>query len=231
MTEAVILAGGPGTRLRSAVPNLPKAMAPVAGRPFLEVVLCSLRRKGFRRVIVALGYLANTVVAHFGPRFAGMELRYEIEDTPLGTGGALRLALAQCRNDHAFVFNGDTFLDLEVAAVEALWNARHVPVIVACQVSDTTRYGRLTVCHGQIVGFSATGRSGPGLISAGCYVAPTDLLDEFAPGQPFSLEADFLVRAVCERRFAAFVSRGRFIDIGTPEEYARAQTDFAGTHL
>ena len=90
--EAIILAGGRGTRLRDVVPDLPKPMAQVAGRPFMEIILTLLSRQGFRRVVISLGYMAEKVVSHFGGHFAGMELEYVIEDSPLGTGGAVRVA-------------------------------------------------------------------------------------------------------------------------------------------
>lgn len=226
--EAIVLAGGFGTRLKQIVPDLPKPMAPVAGRPFLEILLTFLARKGFRRVVLSLGYLADKVVSHFGDRFAGMELVFEIERTPLGTGGAVRQALTQCRDNHVFVFNGDTFLDLEVADVEAHWQAHHAPIIVAREVADTARYGRLEESDGRVVGFSEKGVAGPGLINAGCYVLPAEILDAFAPGRPFSLEADFLAKAVKFQRFDLFVSSGHFIDIGMPEDYARAQAELSG---
>jgi D-glycero-alpha-D-manno-heptose 1-phosphate guanylyltransferase len=226
--EAIVLAGGAGTRLRQVVPDEPKPMAPVAGRPFLEHLLGALARKGFDRVVLSLGYLADKVVAHFGGRFSGMELLYEIERTPLGTGGATRQALARCRADHAFVFNGDTYLDLEVTALEAQWQAQRGPIVVACEVPDTARYGRLTAIADRVAGFSEKGASGPGLINAGCYVLPAGVLDGFASGQPFSLETEVLVKWAGQKRLGLFVSRGRFIDIGTPEDYARAQIELAG---
>ena len=92
--EAIVLAGGLGTRLRSVVPNLPKPMAPVAGRPFLEIVLNRLAQKGFRRVVLSVGYMAEKIVEHFGDRLSGMELVYAFESTPLGTGGAVRFAFS-----------------------------------------------------------------------------------------------------------------------------------------
>lgn len=178
-------------------------------------------------MILSIGYMADKVITHFGHRFGGMELAHEIERSPLGTGGAVRRALTRCREDHAFVFNGDTFLDLDAAGVEALWLEHRAPVIVAREVTDTRRYGRLRTRDGQITNFREKGAPGPGLVNAGCYLFPTDLLDGFpaAAGQPFSLETDFLPEAVVSRRFCAFVSRGRFIDIGTPEGYARAEAE------
>lgn len=226
--EAIVLAGGFGTRLRKVVPDLPKPMAPVAGQPFLEILLRALAQKGFSRIILSLGFMADKVVSHFGATFAGMELVYQIEDSPLGTGGAVRQALARCNEDHVFVFNGDTFLDLEVGDVEAQWQIHHVPIIVAREVSDTARYGRLDTLDGRVIGFSEKGTTGSGLINAGCYVLPVSILNEFVLGQAFSLENDFLAKTVGEQRTDVFVTRGHFIDIGVPEDYARAQTELAG---
>jgi D-glycero-alpha-D-manno-heptose 1-phosphate guanylyltransferase len=226
--EAIVLAGGFGTRLREVVPDLPKPMAPVAGRPFLEILLLAMASKGFRRVVLSLGYMADKVEAYFGGQFAGMELVYEIEDAPLGTGGAVRQALKRCNDDHVFVFNGDTYLDLEVADVEAHWRTHRVPIIVAREVPDTARFGRLNTAGGHVVGFLEKGMAGAGLINAGTYVLPVDTLNEFAPGKAFSLETDFLAKAVQAQRIDLFVTSGHFIDIGVPEDYARAQSELAG---
>ena len=226
--EAIVLAGGLGTRLRESVPALPKPMASIAGRPFLEILLNSLAHKGFRRVVLSLGYMAETVIAHFGDKFGEITLLYEIERTPLGTGGAVRQALTQCHNDHAFVFNGDTYLDLEVESVDAHWRTHRAPIIVATQLPNTARYGSLETSDGRVVGFHEKGGPEQGLINAGCYVLNADLLNQFALGQPFSLETDFLPAAVRRARFDLFVSKGYFIDIGVPEDYARAQVELAG---
>jgi len=226
--EAIILAGGFGTRLRQVVPDLPKPMAPVAGRPFLEILLTSLARKGFSRVVLSLGYLSEKVVEHFGDRFAGMELVYEIEDAPLGTGGAIRQALERCSSEHVFVFNGDTYIDVEAAEIEAHWLAQRAPIIVAREVSDTARYGSLVTANNRVSGFREKGLAGPGLINAGCYLLPKNILDGYPCGAAFSLEADFLAKAVTQQRFDVFVTRGQFIDIGIPEDFARAQTELAG---
>ena len=223
--EAVILAGGLGTRLRAAVPNLPKPMAPVAGRPFLEIMLIVLAQKGFKRVVLSLGHMAEKVVSYFGNSFADMSLVYEIETSPLGTGGALRRALTRCESDHLFVFNGDTFLDLEVSKLEAHWKANHLPIIVGKSLADTTRDGRLETVAERVVGFTDRNVSGPGLVNAGCSVTSTHLLDGFDLNRPFSLETDFLIPAVRSQYFSLFITNGLFIDIGVPEDYCRAQTE------
>lgn len=222
------MAGGFGARLRHVVPDLPKPMAPVAGRPFLEILLASLASKGFSRVVLSLGFMAEKIIAHFGERYAGMELVHEVESQPLGTGGATRAALARCVTDHAFVCNGDTYLDLEVDELERLWRSRHHPVIVVREVPDTARFGRVEMCNGRINAFLEKGMSEPGLINAGCYVLPKDALDVFPFGQSFSLETEFFIKYLQRIRFDGFVTHGRFIDIGVPDDYALAQTVLAG---
>lgn len=222
--EAIILAGGFGTRLRQVVADVPKPMAPIATRPFLEILLSSLAGKGFRRVILSLGFMAEKISDHFGSRFAGLELVYVVEDVPLGTGGAVRLAMQACTQDHVFVFNGDTYLDLEAAQIEEQWQVNKRSIVVGRQVPDTSRYGRLVVDGKRISGFAEKGISGPGLINAGCYVLARDALGLFPLRQPFSIETDYLVPGVALGALDVFVTEGVFIDIGIPDDYARAQT-------
>ncbi|MDY7579608.1 nucleotidyltransferase family protein [Herbaspirillum sp. RTI4] len=222
--EAIVLAGGFGTRLRALVPDLPKPMAPVAGRPFLDILLASLARRGFTRVILSLGFLSEKISGHFGASYQGMELVYEVEAQPLGTGGAIRAALARCTHDHAFVFNGDTYLDIEADALEHLWQAEHHPVMVVREVPDTARFGRVTLQDGRVVGFADKDSAGPGLINAGCYVLPKNALDDFPPGQAFSMESDYFALRLKDVHLNGFITRGLFIDIGVPHDYALAQT-------
>lgn len=225
--EAIILAGGLGTRLKSLVPDLPKAMAPVAGRPFLEILLCELERKGFRRIVISVGYLSDHIVSYCGSRVRSLSISYVRENQPLGTGGAIRLALTQCLTDHAFVFNGDTFLDLEADEVEFMWRSHRRPIVVGREVQNTKSFGRLLVDGGRVVGFTEKGASGPGLINAGCYVFGRHQLDAFALNQPFSIELDYFQKAVLTTHFDVFRTDGMFIDIGVPADYLRANELFA----
>ena len=123
MHEAVILAGGYGTRLRQVVSDVPKPMAPIQGRPFLELQLSMLERQVFVHVVLAVGYLGHMIVSHFGERFGTMALSYTIEDSPLGTGGAIQTALRSCQQDRVFVLNGDTYLEFDCNAADRLWQA------------------------------------------------------------------------------------------------------------
>jgi len=207
------------------VPNLPKPMAPISGRPFLEILLESLAHKGFGRVVLSLGFMAEKIVNYFGAHFSGMSLVYVVEEQPLGTGGAIRLALSHCQKNPVFVFNGDTFLDLEVDAVEQHWKQHRRAIIVGREVPDAARYGRLLVLDGSVTGFTEKGVSGPGLINAGCYLFNLEQLGDFPPYAPFSLEADYLAKAVSKTPIDVFVTTGQFIDIGVPEDFLRAQTE------
>ena len=226
--EAIVLAGGFGTRLREVVSDLPKPMAPVAGRPFLEILLAMLAQKGFTRIVLSLGFMSEKIVAHFGDSYMGMELVYEIESQPLGTGGAIRMALARCAADHVYIFNGDTYLDVEVNAMESLWQAEQHPVIVVREVPDTARFGRIEMQDGRINAFLEKGMAGQGFINAGCYILPKNALDDFPLGLAFSLETEFFIQNLQRIRFDGFVTHGRFIDIGVPDDYALAQTELAG---
>jgi D-glycero-alpha-D-manno-heptose 1-phosphate guanylyltransferase len=222
--EAVVLAGGLGTRLRSVVPDLPKPMAPVAGRPFLEILLSSLARQGVARVVLSVGHRAAQIVEHFGAAYDGLEIDYAVEDSPLGTGGAVRLALSRCRSEPVLVLNGDTFLELDLPALWACWRADRAPVVVAREVEDTARFGRMRIEDGRVIAFAEKGVAGPGTINGGVYLVPRDLLDGFEPGRAFSIESDFFTPQAGRRTIRAFVARGRFIDIGVPDDYARAQS-------
>ncbi len=231
MKQAIVLAGGFGTRLRSVVSDVPKPMAMVAGRPFLELLLANLARNGFDKVVLSVGYLSDVIGAHFGSDYRGIPLAYAVESTPLGTGGAIRAALAECSSEHVHVFNGDTYLGLDVEATERQWASRRVPIIVALRVDDTARYGKLeTDADGRIVRFLEKDASGgPGLINAGCYVLPKAIVSDFPETERFSFEAEYLRDAVADRPFFALETKAEFIDIGTPDDYARAQTLLAGT--
>ena len=222
--EAIVLAGGFGSRLRKVLPDLPKPMAPIAGRPFLEILLSMLSQKGFTRVVLSLGFMSEKFISHFGNRYQGIELVYEVEQQPLGTGGAIRAALARCEADHVFIFNGDTYLDLEVDELEHLWQSERHPLIVLREVPDTARFGKVEIRDGRISAFLEKGTHGPGLINAGCYVLPKTALDDFPLGKPFSIETEFFAEYLQHVKFSGYVTNGRFIDIGVPEDYKLAQT-------
>lgn len=226
--QAIILAGGLGTRLRSVVPDLPKPMAPVAGRPFLAWMLDRLADAGFERAVLAVGYRHEAISEYFGERYRGLALHYSVENAPLGTGGAMHLAAAQVTSMPVFVLNGDTYLELDYRAMlDAHRRAGALMSVAVCSVPDVSRYGALEIAGGVVTGFQEKGRGGQGYINAGVYLLSSGIMERIPAGVPFSFEQELLVPALHEIRPAAMVAEGLFIDIGVPEDYDRAQRLFA----
>jgi NDP-sugar pyrophosphorylase family protein len=221
-----VLCGGLGTRLRSAVSDRPKSMAPVAGRPFLELLLADLRRQGIRRAVLGTGYLSEQVRDHFGDGSGvGLGIGYSVETEPLGTGGALRLAASEL-SDPALVLNGDSFVDFELSALTRTLRETDASFVMALQaVPDVGRYGSVTLGEeGRVEAFvEKGGASGPGLINAGVYLVRREAIDAIPEGRKVSLETEVLPGLI-GRSLRGVVCSGRFIDIGVPEDYRRAQT-------
>ena len=217
--EAIVLAGGFGTRLASRLHGVPKPMAPVAGRPFLEILPNQLRRADCNRVILSVGHLNQVIQNHFGASFGGMPIDYAIEDVPLGTGGAIRLALARATEDSVLVLNGDTFLSADYAEMLRFHSAHTAAVTIAVvHQRDIARYGGVVVEENQIVGFDEKGPKGPGWINGGAYVLNRNLAWPSALAEKFSIEKDFFVPEVAHLRPAAYKVEGYFLDIGIPED-------------
>lgn len=227
--EAIVLAGGLGTRLASRLEGIPKAMAPVSGRPFLEILLNRLKRGGCSRVLLSVGHLRSTIQDHFGASFHGLRIDYVIEDAPLGTGGAIRKALSQAAEESVVVLNGDTFLEVEYADILKFHASERASATIAVRwQDDVSRYGGVVVEGTRIMGFEEKGHSGSGWINAGAYVLRCDL--EWPPNlaERFSFEVDFLAPEIGRLAPAAYKAGGVFIDIGVPEDLDRAQRELAG---
>jgi len=226
--EAIVLAGGFGTRLASRLDGVPKPMAPVAGRPFLEIPLTQLRCAGCARVLLSVGHLHNVIQDYFGSAFDGMSIDYVIESVPLGTGGAIRLALAKATEESVLVLNGDTFLSADFAGMLRFHAAEAATVTIAViHQPDIARYGGVVIEGNRIVGFDEKGCSGPGWINGGAYVLSKNLAWPPALAQKFSIERDVFVPQVARLRPAAYKVDGYFLDIGIPEDLDRAQTELA----
>jgi D-glycero-alpha-D-manno-heptose 1-phosphate guanylyltransferase len=225
--EAIILAGGLGTRLRSVVTDLPKPLAPVHGRPFLALVLDQLVDAGFETAILAAGYRHEAIRDCFGDGYRGLVLRYSVESEPLGTGGAMRLACRQATARDVFVLNGDTYLELDYAAMlGAHVRASARFSMAVCHVPDVARYGALDLDNGIVRAVREKGGSGPGWINGGTYVLGAALRARLRADGAFSFEHDLLVPEIADIRPLAFPASGLFIDIGVPDDYLRAQTLF-----
>ncbi len=225
--RAIVLAGGLGTRLRPVVADVPKPLAPVAGRPFLSILLDRLEAGGVDEAVLAVGHRREAIIDRFGERHGGIRLRYAIETAPLGTGGGLRNAAGMVAPGPVLVVNGDTLLDIDHAAVmRAHRDGGRGLTMVLRRVADAGRYGRVVVGAGRVVAFAAAGGGGPGLINSGVYVLDPAILDDAPPG-PFSFEKDFLEPRIAALKPLAVETDGYFIDIGVPEDYRRAQTELA----
>lgn len=240
----LVLAGGLGTRLAGVVADRPKCLAPIRGRPFLAYQLASLAAAGVRRVVVCTGHLAEQVEACFGRSYAGMALEYSREPGPLGTGGAVRLAIQQLPEAaDLLVVNGDSFVEADMAAACAAYRVGdRAATIVLVAVADTARYGRVeiggptpTAAAGAeapagpgraVLGFSEKGAGGPGWINAGVYFFPRAVVATQPVATPWSLERELLMPLAAAGRLRAVPSGGRFIDIGTPAAYALADGFF-----
>lgn len=226
--EAIVLAGGFGTRLAHVVPDVCKPMAPVAGRPFLRFIMDNLAKAHFDHVVIADGYRREQIEDYFGGAYRGLGIEYSSETEPLLTGGATKKALAGCSSDWVFVLNGDTWLDLDFAEMAAV--AESLPdsvqaVVAVKRMFDFERYGTVDVDDdGTLVAFHEKDHCKDGLINAGVYLIRRDSLDDMP--KAFSLESDWFERVVSDGVLYAVECTGDFIDIGVPDDYAFAQDMF-----
>lgn len=226
---AAILAGGLGKRLRSVVADRPKVLAKIRGKPFLAYLLDQLVAAGIRDVVLCTGYLADQIRAIFGASYGSLRVTYSEESAPLGTGGALRLALPLFKSNPVLVMNGDSYCD---ANLESFWvwhrRRRANAALLLTKVSDTQRYGRVQAgADGAVTHFEEKGSGkGPGWINAGIYLLPRDLLLEIPANRTVSLEREVFPVWVRHGLYG-FQTTARFLDIGTPGDFAKAEGFFA----
>lgn len=234
--EAIILAGGLGTRLRAVVSDVPKPMAPVDGRPFLEHLLRHWRARGVRRFILSVGYLGEVIVDYFGERFEGVPLSYAVEEQPLGTGGGLLCALPQVEGACCLALNGDTFFDVDPAELEALLRRRGVAAAMALfETPPQGRYmGVLLGDDGRITKLGVPTDQGAKYCNGGVYWLRKDAFQGsgFEAGSRCSLESELFEWVLAHGAgIAGLPNAGLFIDIGVPEDLLRAGTILAGRNL
>ncbi len=222
-TTAVILAGGLGSRLRPVLPHQPKVMAEFHGRPFLAYLLEQLVAAGILKAVLCTGYRAEEIRSRLGAAYGPLSLTYSHEDEPLGTGGALRLALPGLDSDPVLVLNGDSLIEADLPDYLAWFlGLPAAAALMLTRVEDTARFGRVEVAgDGSITNFREKGVPGPGWINAGVYLLKKAVLERLAPRRYLSLEGDLLPTLVGQGLYGHRVA-GRFIDIGTPESYAGA---------
>ena len=231
--DVLVIAGGLGTRIQSALGDTPKLLAPIAGRPYLAYLLDWLRRFGAKRIVLGLGHQAQAVIDFLDRNKSSdddLTVVTVTEPRPLGTAGAVRFARPNLRTDPVLVMNGDSFADADLCALVAHHRRAKANATLLCaEVDDAGRYGRVELDGaGRIRGFIEKDPNfhGKSAVSAGVYLFSAALLDEIAAGNAASLERDVFGRAPsCS--LDAFAGPFAFIDIGTPESLKLAEGVFA----
>ena len=227
--DVIILAGGLGTRLASVVKDVPKPMAPVADKPFLDHILNALPLGHVNKIILAVGYKSDKVINYYGDNFEEIPIVYSVEDEPLGTGGGIVLALNHVTQDTALILNGDTFFDVNYEDFWQIHKDSNAPITLALkQMQSPDRYGTVLMEKNTIVKFNEKVKNlSSGLINGGCYWVNRNILEVLPKVEKYSFEKDFLEVSVQKNYLAGYISDGLFIDIGIPEDYERAQQIFA----
>lgn len=221
--EAIVLAGGRGTRLRSVVSDVPKPMAPINGKPFLSGLLTWLKLQGVSKTILSVGYKHDCIKSFFGDSYAGMDIAYSVETSPLGTGGGVVNALDACSNQDVILINGDTFFNVDIVDLYSKHCYLSADMTLALKPMQCfSRYGAVKLDDkGRVTAFLEKAYRKEGLVNGGVYVLKKELL-RFECGC-FSLE-QYMADHLEKRLFGSVVDQ-YFIDIGIPEDFERAQKE------
>lgn len=227
LMEAIVLAGGFGTRLQSVVKDVPKPMADINGKPFLEYILDMLLKKGITHVVLSVGYKADKIKNYFKNKYKDMDISYSIEETALGTGGAIKQSLGMCKETDIFVLNGDTYFDVNLNKLFEQYKKLNCDVILSLKVMyNSDRYGSVLLYNDNYIkSFTEKIYMEKSLINGGVYIINKNIFDNCALDDKFSFESDFLEKNVNSLKFGSFISEGYFIDIGIPEDYEKAKID------
>jgi len=221
--EAIILAGGMGTRLQEVVADVPKPMAPVRGKPFLFYILHWIRQFPIDKIILSVGYKSESIIEHFGYSFGTIPLNYAVEDKPLGTGGAVVNALSHTESDSILIINGDTWFPVDINSfLDFHIQSNAVFSVALKKMNNFSRYGSVELSGDTIVRFNAKKQCEEGLINGGIYLVKRSFFGSQRYPEVFSLEEDMLVTEAGKPVLKGMVFDTPFIDIGIPEDYGRA---------
>lgn len=235
--EAIILAGGLGTRLRSVVSDLPKCLAPVAGKPFLHYVIDYFIKGGVESFIISVGYKNEAIINFIDENFplharpdSGIKFQFSIEEEPLGTGGAIKLSCKKLAGNQVIICNGDTLFETHLQQLSNFHQQHNADCILSLKpMTDFERYGVVELNPDlSVKSFKEKQFYKTGLINGGVYAlnAPT-FCNENLP-EKFSFEKDYLEKFVGKRNMYGFIQEEYFIDIGIPEDFERAQNELSG---
>lgn len=224
--EAVILAGGFGTRLQSVVSDVPKPMAKVGEYPFLHYVLNHLKNNGIKKIVLSVGYRHETIIKYFGSKFGNVELTYAIENQPLGTGGAVKFAAQYITTDKFFLLNGDSIFKSDLSLLEDFHEQKQSQITLSLkEMQHFDRYGSVQINHkGQITTFREKQYCKAGLINTGVYMVDKQSIIHIDRDK-FSFEKDILEQQLENQTIYGTISEGYFIDIGIPEDYSKANNN------
>ena len=231
-TEVLILVGGRGTRLSSVVSDLPKPMAPVMNKAFVEYIIDFIKKSGFYNIALLTGYKSeafNTLISQ--DKFSNLNIRVSHESNPLGTGGAIKQAMETSSFGKFLIINGDSIIKLDLLTFLQQSLGKTLTV-ASCFVKDISRYGEVVIDkEGWIKSFlEKTGRAKSGVINSGVYFAQSQLLTLMPAKKSFSFEKECLERLSLEKKVFSLVYNVPFLDIGIPEDYYRA-ADFLKEHF
>ncbi|MCO6500140.1 MAG: nucleotidyltransferase family protein [Vicingus serpentipes] len=229
INEAIILAGGFGTRLTN-VTDVPKPMAPINDIPFLEYLLNYLSSFKITTIHLAVGYKHEVIQAYFGNQFKDCQLNYVVEDTPLGTGGAIKKALAGVKSEEVLVLNGDTFFQVDFNQIEKFHHSHSADATLALKpMENFDRYGTVRLDNdGRISDFLEKKFCNKGIINGGVYLIKSKLFENMDLPKQFSIESDFFEQQYMEKQIMGYISTAYFVDIGIPADYAKAQVELPG---
>ena len=221
------MAGGAGTRLRSLVKDVPKPMADINGKPFICYLLDYLAAYDVKKILLSVGYKYEAIKDYFGVQYKNMNIKYVIEDKPLGTGGALKKALMAAEGEEFMVLNGDTFFNIDLRKMIDFHHAEDSILTIAVKpMHDFDRYGAVNIKDSRVVGFEEKTFKRCGYINGGVYAMKKTISGFFDPDKDaFSFEVDFLHKKINNIRPFAFISDDYFIDIGMPDDYKKAQEE------
>lgn len=225
--EAIILAGGLGTRLRSAIPDLPKCMAPVNGNPFIAYVVSHLQRQGIENFIFALGYKSEAFDSFLQAHLPYGNYQLSVESEPLGTGGAVQLACSKTSAENVIITNGDTLFKIHIQELAAFHQQQKAACTLALKpMKNFSRYGAVELAtNGEIVDFKEKQYFSEGFINGGVYALNISSFLKKKFPEKFSFEKEYLEKYYANGNIAGMVQDEYFIDIGIPEDYERAQTE------
>lgn len=229
--EAIILAGGFGTRLQHIVSDVPKPMAPMdkQGTPFLAILLDCLYEAQFSRIVLSTGYMKEKIRMYFGVQYRGMELLYSEEDTPLLTGGAIKKALTYCESDSVFILNGDTYFEVDFAGMRKISQEQNADVVIAVkEMKNFDRYGTIVSDGIRVLEFQEKRYQSSGWINGGIYLVRRNLFSNVE--ERFSFE-NYLEKKVRHLNIIAYPSDSFFIDIGVPQDYFHARERYQADEL